>query len=69
MDEKKGFLGKLFGKKSGFESNSNDIPRRIEARKVEEEKEDDLPGKMLRQARKFREEREMNEPLIKRKRY
>ena len=64
MSEGKGFFGKLFGRKK--EQTLEEIPRRIEPRTEEVKREEDEPGKLYLKARKWREDQQMNEPLVKR---
>ena len=67
MEEKKGFFGKLFGRKN--ESRTEEVPRRIEPKPIETEREEDQPGNRYKLAQKWREEQAMNEPLVKREQY
>jgi hypothetical protein len=63
MEKIKNFLDKIFGKKKEF-GYEDETPRRIEPRREEVVEEDFTPRYKL--AKKWREEKEMEEPLVKR---
>ncbi len=62
MEKIRNFLDKIFGKKE--DNYEHEIPRRIETRKEEVKEEGFTPRYKL--AKKWREEQEMQEPLVKR---
>jgi hypothetical protein len=60
-----GLFDKIFGKKDTVE----EIPRRIEARPKDQPREEDEPGHRWKSAKKWREDKSLEEPLIKRREF
>ncbi|MFA6269034.1 MAG: hypothetical protein WCW13_00655 [archaeon] len=62
-----GLLERLFGKKE--EKWDTQVPHRIEARRVEAPVREDENGQRWKIAKKWREDKAMEEPLVKRSEY